>query len=298
MPGFELLDVAISLVFLYLLLSLFCSSLSELVEAILRKRSANLLEGIKMMFNDPDGKAIVEQLYNQTLIFSLFKGDYDPNNPKNLPSYIKPETFTSALLGILVPVSQGPLDIAQIKGAIEKLPNGEVKKALCAVVNQSCDSVEQLKAGIDAWYQSSMERVTGWYKRHVQLVGLALGFALAVVFNADTLGVANGLARDRAMATAFVAVAQGYSQRSTGETANKDFNALLQDVQNTSTPIGLPIGWSARTIPSDASGWLIKLIGFFLTAVATTLGSSFWFDLLKNLFLIRGSVQPKEPKQN
>ena len=137
MPGFELLDLAISLVFLYLLLSLFCSALTELVEALMRKRSSNLLQGIKEMLNDQDGKGLVGQLYNQTMIFSLFKGDYDPNDPnaKNLPSYIPVANFTSALFGVLVPNSQGPLDITKLKEAIGNIKDPKVKTALSEVIN-------------------------------------------------------------------------------------------------------------------------------------------------------------------
>jgi hypothetical protein len=141
-----------------------------------------------------------------------------------------------------------------------------------------------------------MERVSSWYKRHVQVVGLALGFALAVVFNADTIGVSTELAKDRAMTTAFVAVAQGYAQRPANVNANKDFPALLNDVQQTPAQIGLPIGWSERTSPNNAVGWLLKLIGWFLTAAAITLGAPFWFDLLKNLVNIRSSLKPKDEK--
>jgi hypothetical protein len=298
MPGFELLDLAISLVFLYLLISLFCSVLTEFVEAFLRKRSANLLQGIKEMLNDQDGNELVDKLYNQTMIFSLFKGEYDPNGPKakNLPSYIPVENFTSALLGILVPNDgQGPVDITKLKLAIDNIPNDKVKTAISEVVNDSCDSVEKAKASIASWYNSSMERVSGWYTRHVKIVGLALGFALAVVFNADTIGVSTELAKDRAMTTAFVAVAQGYAQQPTSGNAPKNFTTLLDEVQK--APVaGLPIGWNDKTTPNNAAGWLLKLIGWLLTATAITLGSSFWFDRLKDLINFRGSLKPKGDK--
>ncbi len=295
MPGFELLDLAISLVFLYLLLSLFCSALTELVEALMRKRSANLLQGIKEMLNDQDGKGLVGQLYNQTMIFSLFKGDYDPNDPnaKNLPAYIPVANFTSALLGVLVPNnSQGPLDITKLKEAIGNIKDPKVKTALSDVINDSCDDMEKAKANIDLWYNSSMGRVSSWYKRHVQVVGLALGFALAIVFNADTIGVSTELAKDRAMTTAFVAVAQGYAQQPTSGNAPKNFTTLLDEVQKAPV-VGLPIGWNDKTTPNNAAGWLLKLIGWFLTAAAITLGAPFWFDLLKNLVNIRSSMKPK-----
>ncbi len=296
MPGFELLDLTISLVFLFLLLSLFCSALSELVEAVINKRAANLLQGLKEMFNDQDGTGMVNKLYNQTMIFSLFKGEFDPNGvtTKNLPSYIPVENFSSALIRVLLSDSQGTDDITALKNSIAKIENEKVRNTLSEVVNQSCDTMEKATANIEFWYNSSMERVSGWYKKHVQVVGLILGSALAIVFNADAIGFSTQLTKDRAMTTAFVAVAQGYAQRPSSGNATQDFNALLDEVEKTPVQGGLPIGWNDRNIPHSAVDWLLKIIGWFLTAAATTLGAAFWFDMLKNLINIRAAVKPKD----
>ena len=44
-------------------------------------------------------------------------------------------------------------------------------------------------------------------------------------------------------------------------------------------------------------GVLQLIVGYLLTALAVTLGSPFWFDVLNRLMVIRSTVKPKEKSQ-
>jgi hypothetical protein len=81
---------------------------------------------------------------------------------------------------------------------------------------------------------------------------------------------------------------------------------------------GLPIGFACmgdRSLTGDASGllpmlrdcwrevgetpnntWLLKIIGWFITALAVSLGAPFWFDLLSRFVNLRGGVKPAPAK--
>ena len=49
---------------------------------------------------------------------------------------------------------------------------------------------------------------------------------------------------------------------------------------------------------SDLTGWLIKLLGFLITAVAGSQGSSFWFDILKKIINVRlAGLKPADASQ-
>ena len=57
---------------------------------------------------------------------------------------------------------------------------------------------------------------------------------------------------------------------------------------------GLPLGDYCYPIintpvTDDIYGWILKFLGFLVTAVATAQGAPFWFDILKNLVNIRSS---------
>jgi hypothetical protein len=46
---------------------------------------------------------------------------------------------------------------------------------------------------------------------------------------------------------------------------------------------------------NDLTGWLLKLLGFIITAVAGSQGSSFWFDILKKIINVRlTGIRPVE----
>lgn len=99
-----ILDVALGLVFFYLLLSLLTTTLTEMVATMRQMRPRNLYEGIQAMLDDrpsangsssePAEQRITgEKLYKHPLIESL-----GPTHPKHRPSYIAPRTFSRALL--------------------------------------------------------------------------------------------------------------------------------------------------------------------------------------------------------
>jgi len=50
---------------------------------------------------------------------------------------------------------------------------------------------------IEAWFDDSMNRVSGWYKRQSQLILFILGFTIAMIFNVDTLEITNKLSTDK-----------------------------------------------------------------------------------------------------
>src|ERR1700722_3136502 len=116
------LDVAFGMAFVYLLLSLLCSAVAELIASFFSLRAKNLEAGIRSLFSDgfgPGGNAFVREIYEHGLIRGLYRDaaiDLTPTKhsavttlyekPKDqaerkLPSYIPARTFALALLDIL-----------------------------------------------------------------------------------------------------------------------------------------------------------------------------------------------------
>lgn len=56
MFGSEMLDIAIGMIFVYLLLSLICSSVNELIERQLKNRAADLERGLRELLDDRTGR--------------------------------------------------------------------------------------------------------------------------------------------------------------------------------------------------------------------------------------------------
>src|SRR5262249_32717908 len=53
--------------------------------------------------------------------------------------------------------------------------------------------VEKLRAAIEEWFDSGMDRVSGWYKRWTQAWQFGFGLVLAVALNVNVVSIANDL---------------------------------------------------------------------------------------------------------
>jgi hypothetical protein len=99
--SFTMLDIAIGIVFVFVLVSLIASTINEIILSFLNMRGKELLAGLKTLLDDDDASGLVNKIYNHGQIFGLFKGQFDPQKPGNLPSYIPSQNFVMALLDIL-----------------------------------------------------------------------------------------------------------------------------------------------------------------------------------------------------
>jgi hypothetical protein len=107
MFGSSILEIAIGVIFIYLLLSLICSAVNEFIASIINKRGENLFEGIKNLLNDPTFTGLAQKLYNHGLVDGISQASQDPNKPNRHPSYMASKTFALALLDILGSQSAG-----------------------------------------------------------------------------------------------------------------------------------------------------------------------------------------------
>ena len=317
MFGSEIVEVAIGMVFIYLLLSLICSTISELMERKLKNRAADLERGLRELLNDPDGSSLVKQVYDHGMISGLFKGTYDPSKSKtNLPSYIPARSFALAIMGIVLPNSSGLASADSFRQAIAQIENPPVKKALLAMLAAAQDDLNKFRDNIENWFNSTMDRVSGWYKRRSQLIVFALGFAIAMAMNVNSVTIANDLWLHKAQRDALVAAARGYSERhqqaasdAGGNTGRVDLSAersraqldpgLQANIDNLER-FGLPIGRNAP-YGHGIRWWtiysLVALTGWFITACAISLGAPFWFDMLNKLIVVRSTIKPHEKSQ-
>ncbi len=108
-----IVDVAIGLIFVYLLLSLMCSAANEIIELWLKKRAIDLERGLREMLV-PGSKSgvndIVQKLYDHALVNNLFDRTYNASRiasplryvlRTHLPSYIPARSFALALMDLV-----------------------------------------------------------------------------------------------------------------------------------------------------------------------------------------------------
>lgn len=91
---------ALGLAFIYLLLSLVCSTIQEWIAGVLRRRAANLKEGLLALLADPKA---VDTLFKDPMLQSMMARGIFSNRPrpKSL-AYLPADRFSNALLNQFV----------------------------------------------------------------------------------------------------------------------------------------------------------------------------------------------------
>lgn len=195
MFGLPILDVVIGLFFGYLVLSLGVTAANELLAAWFRRRAWMLRRGVRNLLGDDP---LVRQLYDHPLVRGLSHG-------RRGPSYIPSRTFAMALLDIVAPRTNGTRRLTPREEARRPLD-----QTLALLWEESGGDADRFRQHVETWFNDSMERVSGWYKRRTQIFLLLWAAVLTVGTNADTLVIARALWRDPALRAAVVASAERY----------------------------------------------------------------------------------------
>lgn len=318
--GLTMVDVAIGLVVVYVVMSLLCSSANEGLETFFRNRSRQLEFGIREILGDPTGTGITQALYNHPLISGLFQGNYNAVHAKpgklyaqkNLPSYIPSANFAMAVLDIILPATatqasgaaaalvpgQQPAAAQVLRQAAMSFPVTAVGRSLTVLIDASANDMQTVRAGIERWFDSSMDRISGWYKRRTQIALFVIAVIFAGALNVDTVRIVDRLLTDPSLRNSLVSTALEYARN--GATPAADSQAWAQQVkanEDRLEHLGIPVGWNQ---PEDRSGnwyWLIKFAGLLATALAATMGAPFWFDVLNRFVVIRSTIKPQEKSQ-
>src|SRR5579859_115994 len=361
-----LLDVAIGLGVVFLLFSIAVSGINEWVAQASGRRGEFLRLGVMRLINDP---AVFYRVLHHPLIGSLYRESAAQGKP---PSYIEPKNFAVAIADVLIARASGApslhrdpctLNVAALQAAIRSpvLASSPVSLALAPILDRAQGDLERALTDIEAWFNSAMDRVQGWYKGHANRALFVIGLIVAAAGNIDTIEIYHALNSSVPLRAAMTAAAENMTKTGKiGDIAVQDSHAqaLTSDeieslrrvtgsilaAAPSTWPIGyaclnaeLPRSPSSTTAPGpggataaggpadratadggptnrgpttplsvdtwkscvqeftttvktrSASAWLVKLIGWTLTAFAGTLGSTYWFQLLCKAIDIRGA---------
>ena len=322
---FPALEVVIGLSFIFFIFSLVCSAVTEWIATKFQWRARMLEVAIENLFSGSEspteaGKSLAKEFWNHPLIQSLQrpKGVNLLQNTETKkkapaasakakilrPSYIPSRTFVLALLDIGAHAhlektnsvlaynrDEQALALAKVslQDSINGIGNDAIRNALLTLYRDADGKLEQFRKSGEQWFDDSMERVSGWYKRYAKKVLWITALAIVITLNVDTLQIGQTLWRDDAARALLVSQAQQATQQGAGQTnAAKAVKAL---------PV--PIGWKlfdtgtgSQQIPNTAVSILAKILGLLLSAAALTLGAPFWFDLRSKVVRVRGTGAP------
>ena len=152
------LEVVIGVIFVYLLLSILCTSANEWVAALTRRRGEMLRKGIRQLLEnqpvrgDSDAEGFLREFYKHPLIASL-------KHDKNHPAYIAPRTFVAVVTDLLTAAKPGSVEFADFENGAKELPDGNVKKSILALVQRSNQKFEAVQLAVEGWFNDAMDRV-------------------------------------------------------------------------------------------------------------------------------------------
>ncbi len=259
----HVLEVAIGMTFCYAAISLTTSSIKEAIATTLKWRSKSLLSGIQALLNDKDFTGLAKDIYNHALVNPLSNGQAtDVESLSKKPSYIEPDNFAQALIDSL---RSAPGNFAQMKLDIEKITDPQIKNLLLNFYIKSDNKIENFHQQVSTWFDDSMDRLSGAYKRKSQWVCFIIAAVIAVSLNIDSLYLFKTLWEHPGDIT----------QLNLQSTATA--SVVLTELQK------LPIGWNGRQLD------FYMLVGWLITASTSLFGAPFWFDAMQNLINLRGT---------
>lgn len=317
----SILDIALGMVFLFVLISLLCSAINEMLAQFLRMRAKNLEAGLVNLLQSGEGNQLVDDLYKHPLINGLSKTGQKP-------SYIPPKNFTLALMDIMTGnTGKLPSDNKALIATIEQqglFAKTEAGRSIILLLHEAGDDAEKARKNLEGWYSDAMDRVGGWYKQKTQAVIFIVALIVCTTLNIDSIKISQTLWTDIALRQALVEAASStdiaglMAQESVKQkpVPADDVEAAVQpneqapvegsmdNIQQSAKTAGvlferinalhLPIGWKLPGGQWAFAGfgfmeWLVKIMGILITTFAGSLGAPFWFQLLNKIVDLRAA---------
>jgi len=263
----RVLETAIGLIFMFLGLSLTATAIQEFVASALKLRARTLKYGLKEMLTEgKSGLEFYEKLIGHPIVAPAGES----------PSYISASQFSITAIHLITGQGSLPTALPALKIALQNLPDAPYKTAMLAMFRDGETDFAIFESRLQQWFDQSMDRVSGIYKRISQYISLGIGAVLAYAFQANAIAIGTSLWDEPSLRTGVVTNATTIARSAGAPTLDKTANTLALFHFS-------PI-WEAQ--PTVSWGWFI---GCAVTAVAVSLGAPFWFDLLQTFVSLRGT---------
>jgi len=138
----------------------------------------------------------------------------------------------------------------QLKQALDTLLQGVEEYAV-----KGESALATARISVEQWFDGSMDRLSGWYKRRAQNMALVIGICVAIVLNGDTLQLAQQLWREPVVRQALAAQAEAYVNQKPDVNQPPNAQELVQ-LQAQFTSLDIPVGWIGAPIELDDAGFV------------------------------------------
>ena len=156
---------------------------------------------------------------------------------------------------------------------------------------------------LEKWFNQSMERASGVYRRNSKGIGITIGVIVALITNADTVLIVNTLSKEPALRESVKKYAEGVVERQNSINPG-NYEPIQKEVNEALNKLDIPLGWNPKNVQEqenqdkDSIPYLKRIIGWLISGVALSMGASFWFDLLGKIIIVRNAGKIPEPPRN
>ena len=310
MFGSEILEIAIGLIFIYMLLSLFASTINEIIAKIFSLRGRNLRKAIKFMFDEEGTQFQVQKFFDDPLIKKLSaRPILDKLKITSPTDYLSNEAFSKILTKAIFKSEEINIPIETLEVRVDEMfpLKGDTNKILKRFIRDSAGNIEKLKKQLEEWYDDIMGVATEWYKNKVRIILFIIGFVSCIIFNADTINIVNNLSLNPEIRKVLVSKAEelrkSYNETDIIKDTTKNFDELRTEIKKINVQLSdasslLGLGWNFES----GLGFWSKLVfifqsfpsrfwGWMLTSLAISLWASFWFRFLQRVINLKSNVK-------
>lgn len=292
MEGSVFAGVAVSLILVYLVVSLLCSAVYEYIAAAVSFREQLLNDGLRRAIGSD---SLFDQFLESPLVAPLLRGASN----RSLPQYMPGEIFANGILSVLA--SNGHLEL--LGGQARAIANPANPSPIVNTVLGLAQSVggdsARLRDELNRWYEQSMTRTSSDYKRWSQFFLVIIAAVVCFTFNIDTYAIAVQAYRDPVLREQSIKAAkETIPKENSGQVGAATRDAIFGGGEAAGSNnakdnlLFLPIGWKCDGEPLKPGEWLTKILGILVSAVLVSLGAPFWFDALNRFVNVRGAAKP------
>jgi hypothetical protein len=257
-----ILEVAIGLVFVWLVISVATMEVQNRISTLLGWRAEQLEKSILSMLKD---EALVKKFYEHPLVIELSPKDSNGNLIRDKkgaikrPGYIPNITFATVACEVIMNAGKEgkdvPLDTmsisemnANMKALAEKNPNLErVNHYLLPKMEKAADDMDakllEYRKNTEVWFNDVMSQASDWYKLRAQRIAFFIGLAIAIFINIDTISIAQKLWQEPTARAVIVAQAQNTAQ---GDTPADTISFA------TARSLNFPAGWTTTSLDTKS----------------------------------------------
>jgi hemerythrin superfamily protein len=313
-----ILDVIISVVFVFFLFSLLATLIVEALSQLQNMRGKYLFQALSHIF----GEKLLSELYKNPNINSLgIVSDTKDTTPKT--AYISAQTFCFVVVDYIVKAGKEakPDETDQyelFKAGVNRIadtPQAQKIKDWFGTFLNNSKNIEELRTNIQHWYGEYMNRLGSWYKAMTGKMLWIVAIPIVIIFNVDAIRITQAVVQDNSLRNSLIngAIQTLPKYKDVEQVQDKNISetvadslmvekiekkmAFVEDTYETIKSQNLPIGWTIRwsditnNIKKADFWWTVfaTLMGWALSAFAIQKGAPFWYDALSNLVNLRGA---------